>query len=253
MNKIALITGGVRRLGRYVTYYLANEGYDLAIIYNSSSKAELDKTKAHLNTILRLAPSSPQVRSELKIKFYKCDIKDLKKLKNTVQKIGDDFKKIDVLVNNSGIIKQINFTDITQKLFDDTIDVNLRAMLFTSQFCLPYLLKSKEPQIINFASLGGLLNWIKYIPYSISKAGVIKLTQLLAKTLAPKIRVNAIAPGTIIIEGEEKDTPGKAPIERIPLKKYGNTNDIINAVDYLIKAKYVTGQIIAVEGGRILN
>jgi len=246
LNKVAVVTGGVRRLGRYITYYLAEKGYDLAIIYNSSPKAELEKTMLQLESI-------NQLRIGSKFKFYKCDIKDLKKLKSTIQKISNDFKKIDVLVNNSGIIKQVEFKDITQKLFDDTINVNLRAMLFTSQYCLPLLLKSKEPQIINFASLGGLQNWTKYIPYSISKTGVIKLTQLLAKTLAPKVRVNAIAPGTIIIDGEEKDTPAKAPVDRIPLKKYGKPEDIINAVDYLINAKYVTGQILAVEGGRLLN
>lgn len=241
MNKVALITGGVRRLGRKISCYFADEGYDLAIIYNSSSKSEMIKTSNYLRS------------KKIVYKFYKCDIRNLNALKRTIQKIGNEFKHIDVLVNNSGIIKKIDFKDITQKLFDDTINVNLRAMFFISQFCLPFLLKSHEPQIINFTSLGGLQNWMKYIPYGISKTGVIKLTQLLAKTLAPKVRVNAIAPGTIIIEGEEKDTPAKAPLNRIPLHKYGEPEDIIIAINYLIHAKYVTGQIITVDGGRVVN
>ena len=241
MEKIALVTGGVRRLGRFISYYLAESGYNLAIIYNSSSKAELDKTSAFLKS------------KKIKFKFYKCDIKNLSSLKKTVQKIGKDFDKIDVLINNAGIIKRIDFEKITPQIFDDIINTNLRAMLFTSQFCLSLLKKSGQPQIINFASLGGLLNWSNYIPYSVSKAGVIKLTQLMAKALAPKIRVNAIAPGTIIIKDEEAGTPQKTLMEKIPLKKYGNPDDIISALNYLIHSPYVTGQILTVDGGRVIN
>lgn len=143
--------------------------------------------------------------------------------------------------------------EITEQIFDKFIDINLKAALFTSQFSLKYLNKSKEPLIINVASLGGLQNWVNYIPYGVSKAGIIKLTYLLAKRLAPKIRVNAIAPGTIIIKDEEPGTPEKTPVKNIPLEKYGNPVDIVEAVKYLINAKYVTGQVIAVDGGRLVN
>lgn len=138
-------------------------------------------------------------------------------------------------------------------MFDKFLDINLKAALFTSRFSLKYLNKSKEPLIINIASLGGLQNWVNYIPYGVSKAGIIKLTYLLAKRLAPKIRVNAIAPGTIIIKDEEAGTPDKTPVKKIPLEKYGSPDDIIEAVKYLISAKYVTGQVIAVDGGRLVN
>jgi NAD(P)-dependent dehydrogenase (short-subunit alcohol dehydrogenase family) len=168
-------------------------------------------------------------------------------------KIGTDFRKVDVLINNAGIIKKMDFMDITEREFNLFIDVNLKAALFTSQFCMKYLNKSNEPLIINIASLGGLQNWTNYIPYGISKAGIIKLTYLLAKRLAPKIRVNAIAPGTIIIQDEEAGTPEKIPVERIPLKKYGSSDDIIEAVKFLINSPYVTGQVIAVDGGRLLG
>ena len=228
-------------MGRFISYHLAENGYNLAIIYNSSSKTELNKTSAFLKT------------KKIKFIFYKCDIKNLSSLRKTIQKIGNDYSKIDILINNSGIIKRIDFNKITPQLFDDTINTNLRAMLFTTQYCLPLLNKSKLPQIINFASLGGLLNWANYIPYSVSKAGVIKLTQLLAKSLAPKIRVNAIAPGTIIIKDEEAGTPQKTPLEKIPLKKYGEPDDIISALKYLLNSPYITGQVIIVDGGRMIN
>ncbi len=241
MNKVALITGGVHRLGRHITLYLASKGYDLAIIYNSSSPAEIKRTSILLNAY------------GIKYKLYKCDLKNIKQLKNTIDKIGSDFKKIDVLVNNSGVIKKIDFFDITEDLFDDTIAVNLKAPLFVSQYAVKYLNKSKAPVIINIASLGGLQNWTGFMPYSISKTGAVKLTYLLARRLAPKIRVNAIAPGTIIIEGEEKGTPAKTDVSKIPLKKYGSPADIINAVEFILECSYLTGHVIPIDGGRMLN
>lgn len=241
MNKVALITGGVRRLGRQISLYLASKGYDLAIIYNSSSPAEIKRTSALLNAF------------GIKYKLYKCDLKNIKLLKNTINTIGKDFKKIDVLVNNSGVIKKIDLFDITEQLFDDTIAVNLKAPLFVSQFAVKYLNRSKAPVIINIASLGGMQNWSGFIPYSLSKTGAVKLTYLLARRLAPKIRVNAIAPGTIIIPGEEHRTPKKINVSKIPMKKYGSSADIINAVEFIIECSYLTGHVIPVDGGRLLN
>lgn len=241
MDKVAVVTGGVRRLGRYISYFLAEEGYNIAIIYHSSSKDELKKSRDYLNKI------------NVRFKFYKCDLRVLSQLKKTINKISRDFNKIDLLINNSGTIQKVEFKNISQKLVDDTININLRAALFTSKYCLKYMEKADKPSIINIASLGGLQNWTNYFPYSISKTAEIRLTYLLAKKLAPKIRVNAIAPGTIIIKGEEKDTPQKTLLERIPLKRYGKPSDIIEAIRFLINAEYVTGQVIAVDGGRTLN
>ncbi|NOS86167.1 MAG: SDR family oxidoreductase [Ignavibacteria bacterium] len=241
MNKVALITGGVHRLGRHITLYLASKGYDLAVIYNSSSPTEIKRTQTLLNAF------------GIKYKLYKCDLKNIKQLKKIIDKIGSDFKKIDVLVNNSGVIKKVDFSDITEKLFDDTIAVNLKAPLFVSQFAVKYLNKAKAPVIINIASLGGLQNWTGFMPYSLSKTGAVKLTYLLARRLAPKIRVNAIAPGTIIIDGEEKGTPSKIDVSKIPLKKYGTPADIINAVEFILECSYLTGHVIPIDGGRILN
>ncbi len=240
MNKIALVTGGARRLGRKISLFLAEEGYDLAIIYNTTTKEDLRKTTNLFDSF------------NIKYKLYKCDLKNLSQVKKTIAKIGMDFKRIDLLINNSGVIKKIEYEKITPKLFDDTIAVNLTAPLFVTQYAEKYLRKSKNPLIINMASLGGLQNWTGLMPYSISKTAMIKLTYLLAKKLAPAIRVNAIAPGTIIIEGEEEGTPSKIDVNKIPLKKYGNSQDIIEAVKFIIKCDYLTGHVIPIEGGRLL-
>ncbi|MCI0716750.1 MAG: SDR family oxidoreductase [Chlorobi bacterium] len=240
-GKAALVTGGVRRLGRQISYFLASEGYNLALIYNSSPKDDLKKTSDYLKS------------RKIKFKFYKCDLRNAAQIKNTINKIGKDFKKLDILVNNAGVINKVGFEEITPLLFDNTVAVNLRAPLFITQHSLKYLRKSPNPLIINITSLGGLQNWSGFIPYSLSKTGLVKLTYLLARKLAPKIRVNAIAPGTIIIKGEEKGTPGKIDVKKIPLKRYGSPKDIIEAVRFLINCKYLTGHVIAVDGGRLLN
>ncbi len=240
MNKVALVTGGVRRLGRQVAIYLASRGYDLAIIYNSSPASELKKTSSILSAF------------GVNCRFYKCDLKDTKKITAAINKAGRDFKKFDLLVNNSGVIKKVDLQSITPELFDNTIAVNLKAPLFVTQASVKYLKKAKEPVVINIASLGGLQNWSGYIPYSVSKTGLVKLTYLLARSLAPKVRVNAIAPGTIIIEGEEKGTPQKIDIKKIPLKKYGSPADIISAVEFILECKYLTGHVIPIDGGRLL-
>ena len=241
MNKVALVTGGAHRLGRKIALFLAKEGYDLAVIYNSATKQELHKTDKLFKSF------------DIKYSLYKCNLRDLAEVKETIDIIGKEFKKIDLLVNNSGIINKIEFEDINPELFDATIDVNLRAPLFVTQYCIKYLKKSKDPVVIIMASLGGLQNWIGLMPYSISKTAVIKLTYLLAKKLAPQIRVNAIAPGTIIIKGEEEGTPSKIAPEKIPLKKYGKPEDIIEAVKFIINCNYLTGHTIPIDGGRLLN
>lgn len=237
-RKVAVVTGGARRLGRQIVYFLADEGYEIAIIYNSSSKSELDRTSSTLKS------------KNTFHKFYRCDLRDLGRLKKTINKIDKEFGKIDLLVNNAGVIQRIKFEDITEQIYDDILDVNLRAVLFVSQQALPFLRKSSNPLIINLASLGGIKNWVNYFPYCISKAGVIKLTYLLAKHLAPKVRVNAIAPGTITIEGEGAGTSENISVSKIPLKKYGTPRDITDAVKFLISCDYVTGQVITIDGGR---
>ena len=241
MAKVAVVTGGVRRLGRYISYFLADEGYDLALIYNSSTSKDIKETTERLKS------------RNVRFKMYKCDLRNVTSIKNTVKRIGNDFKKIDILVNNSGVIKRIDFVGITPELFDNTIAVNLKAPFFITQHSLKYLNKSKSPLIINMASLGGMQNWSTHMPYSISKTALIKLTYLLAKRLAPKIRVNAISPGTIIVEGEEAGTPQKIKVDKIPLKKYGSPKDIIEAVKFIINCDYLTGHVIPIDGGRLVN
>jgi NAD(P)-dependent dehydrogenase (short-subunit alcohol dehydrogenase family) len=139
----------------------------------------------------------------------------------------------------------------TERLWDEALDTNLKGMFFCSQAAAKAMLKQgRGGSIVNIASVGGLQAWSGYLPYSVSKAGVIMLTRLLARGLAPSIRVNAIAPGTILLEHEPRGV-SRIPMRRIPLRRYGKAGDITELVVFLAtRAGYVTGQVFAADGGR---
>lgn len=240
MNKIALITGGVRRLGRDIAVSLSGIGYDLIVTYNKSSKAEVNEFKKAVKT---------------KADVIKSDISKVSDIKKLFSYINKNYDKLNLLVNNAGIFKHYDFFEITEKDFDDFINTNLKGTFFCAQYAAKFMLKTKSesPQIINLASLGGIQNWTGYIPYSVSKAGVIKLTQQLAKRLAPDILVNAISPGTIVIENDKNETVNFNEMKKYPMKKFGEARDITSVVNFLaMENKFITGQNFIVDGGKTL-
>ena len=242
-NKVALVTGSVRRLGKSIATSLANSGYDIALHFNNSSLTALDDTVSKIERIgVRVLP-------------IKADISNPEQIKFLFNVIRQEFKTLDVLVNNAAIYKSVDLLKINEKMFDEFINTNLKSVLFCSIEASKIMLKSKNKigKIINIASLGGIMNWQNSIPYSLSKVGVIKLTQLLAKRLAPNILVNAIAPGTIWIEDDKNDTVELKEKSKYPLKRFASEMDITSVVNYLAeKNEYITGQIITVDGGRSL-
>jgi NAD(P)-dependent dehydrogenase (short-subunit alcohol dehydrogenase family) len=163
------------------------------------------------------------------------------------------FGRIDLLVNNAAVFRPATALTATEKVWDEALDTNLKGMFFCSQAAAKAMLrKGRGGAIINIASVGGLQAWSGYLPYSVSKAGVVMLTRCLARGLAPSIRVNAIAPGTIMLENEPRGTV-HIPTRRIPLKRYGAPEDITDLVVFLARrAGYVTGQVFAADGGRTI-
>jgi NAD(P)-dependent dehydrogenase (short-subunit alcohol dehydrogenase family) len=238
-DKVALVTGAAKRIGRSVALRLASEGADVAVNYRGS-KAEADEVVAQIAAMGRRAVA---IQADVSKK------NDVTALFAAVEK---EFGRLDILVNNVGMFFPAKFEELTEEQWDRILNTNLKSQFLCSQAATPILRRSGQGRIINFASLGGLLAWPSYTHYCVSKAGVIMLTRCLARALAPEITVNAIAPGTISFPG---DAPELAEdfIRRAPLHRTGTAKDIDDAVVFLAQSAFVTGQVIVVDGGRILT
>lgn len=240
-NKVALVTGAGKRLGRHIAISLAANGYTVIVNYHHSESG----ARTTCSRIAKMGGAAFPVRA---------DVTNKREVKQMIVNVHHRFGRIDLLVNNAAIFMEKKLLKITEKEWDTIIDINLKSVFICSQVVIPIMLKQNIGRIINIASLGGIQAWKQHIPYSVSKAGVIMLTKCLAKECAPTVMVNAIAPGTIIIPGEEKSGQKHVSVSSIPMKKYGAPEDITSLVVFLATTStYITGQIIAVDGGRSIQ
>jgi len=237
-KKVALITGAGRRLGRQIAYALAKVGYNIIINYNTSKSGAEEAVR----NIKDLGMDAIAI---------KADISSKREVNRMVKLSIRYFKTIDLLVNNSSIFIYSPLLKTTEQIWNRTLDINLKGCFLCSQAVSEVMLRASGGSIINIASLGGVQGWSNYLPYSVSKAGVLMLTKCLAKALAPDITVNAIAPGTIIIPSEENPQQKHVSTSDIPLGKFGNPEDITSAVVFLATtSEYITGQTFVIDGGR---
>jgi pteridine reductase len=237
LNRVALVTGSGKRLGRAVAIGLAEQGADVVIHYRSS-EADAREAVAEIEKLGRRSVA------------LQADLAQISELPQLFQKVQANFGRLDILVNSAANFLQTDFASTTEKVWDASLDTNLKAVFFCCQAAAP-LLKKSNGAIINFADIGGIQGWPGFIPHSISKAGIIMLTRCLAKELAPEIRVNAIAPGTITMLGDLPELEADF-VKLAPLHRSGRPNDIVAAVSYLASAGFVTGQVLVVDGGRTL-
>jgi pteridine reductase len=235
-GKVALVTGGAKRLGRAIALHLAREGANVVIHFHSSA-SEAHEVVTQITSLGRRAISVPADLAK------KSDIDNL-------FAATKEFGRLDILVNNASNFLHADFAAITEEIWDGALDVNLKAPFFCSQAAAP-LLKKNNGIIINLSDVAGFLGWTGYIPHSVSKAGVSMLTRILAKALAPEIRVNAIAPGTITMPGDPPDLAADF-IKRAPLKRTGTTDDVTSAISFLINSPFITGEVLLLDGGRTL-
>jgi NAD(P)-dependent dehydrogenase (short-subunit alcohol dehydrogenase family) len=236
-GRVALVTGSAKRIGRAVAVRLATEGADVVIHYNRS-KPEADEAVAE---IAKLGRKSVALQADL------CSLAEIKRL---FHQTDENFGRLDILVNSAANFIPAHLEDTTEKIWNTTLDTNLKAPFFCAQAAAP-MLKKSGGVIINFADIGGILPWPGYIPHCASKAGVIMLTKCLAKALAPEVRINAIAPGTITMSGDPSEWEADF-IRRAPLRRAGTPEDVAEAVSYLVHAKFMTGQVLVLDGGRTL-
>jgi len=237
-GRVALVTGAGKRLGRVVALRLASEGADVAVHYGKS-EAEAREVVAEIEKMGRRAGA------------FSAELTDVSAIQKLVQSVASRFARLDILVNCAANFLETKFGETNEATWDASLDTNLKAPFFCAQAAAPHLAKSGRGVIINFADIGGLLGWTEFLPHSISKAGVIMLTRILAKELGPAVRVNAIAPGTITMPGDPPEWQ-RDFIRRAPLQRTGKPEEIADAVMYLVGAEFVTGQVLVVDGGRTL-
>lgn len=244
MSKIAIVTGGTRGLGEAMTLKLGDMGYNVAINYHSdSSKALAD------NLISKLESKGVEAIA------VQADVSKYEDCEKLVRAVTERFgNKLDVLINNAGITNNCNFIDITVEAYTRVINTNLLSLLHMSHLCLPYLV-DHDSCIINTSSVGGLTGVINQADYCAAKSGVIGLTRALALEFASrKVRVNAIAPGMIMTDmmrGVNQDEV-KALAATIPMGYIGEPSDIAGCMEYILTARYLTGQTISPNGGFVM-
>jgi len=235
-GKVALVTGGAVRVGRAIAIAVAREGADVAIGYRQSGAA----AKATVRELQALGVRAVALRADL---GRAVEAKRL--VTRAVERLG----RLDVLVNNAAIFLRTPFADTTPAQFDRVIGVNLRGAFFSAQ-AGARAMGARGGRIINIADVGAVRAWPGYIPYGISKAGIVMLTKGLAAALAPAIQVNAVGPGVVLPpEGFPRDSRRRLAA-RIPMRRHGTPADVAAAVCFFATCpEYITGQILFVDGG----
>lgn len=233
-NQVALVTGGAKRIGRAIALALGAAGARVVVNYRTS-EAEARET---MREIEKQGGQAGAVQA---------DVSQPAEVTRLVAAAEKQFGPVDILVNNAGIYAPFEWEKISEADWDRFLDTNLKAQFFCAQAVAPGMKRRGRGVIVNLASIGGLQAWSKFIPYCVSKAGVIALTRCLARALGPEIRVNAVAPGSVSFPGEEPDANYH---RKAPLKKTGTAEDIAQAVLFLCtQAEFITGQVLVVDGG----
>lgn len=236
-GKVALVTGSAKRIGRAIALALAKEGCAVAV-HCHTSQPEAART---VKNIRSQGVPSTLVTGDL------CAVTTAQKIvSETVKKFG----RLDILVHNASIYEKMPFEKISERDWDQTLDVNLKAAFFLSQAVCKIMKRQKSGKIIHILDARILRPHKNYLPYFASKAGLEGLVTCLAKELAPKICVNAVSPGPVLLREGSSRAYAQAVKKATPLEKIGSPEDVARAVLFCAKQDYMTGSVINVDGGQ---
>ena len=239
-GRVALVTGAGRRLGRAMARALAGRGMTVAVHHHAS------------------ADGAAELRDEIvagggKAACFAADLTDAAAAAELPRRVAAELGGLDVLVNSAAVMHRLSFEDTTPAQYDAVLDLNLRSVFFVTQGAAPAL-RAAHGKVVNLADLSGLEPWPGFAAHSVSKAGVVMLTRVLARALAPDVTVNAIAPGPVLVP-EEYDAEERDRLARTtPLRRLGAPEDATAGLLYLLEGgDYVTGDVLVVDGGRLLR
>jgi pteridine reductase len=238
-GRVALVTGGGRRLGQALARALAGRGMTLAIHHHASGAGA---------TALR----DEVIAAGGRAACFAADLTDAGAAAELPRRVVAELGGLDVLVNSAAVMQRLSFEETTPAQYDAALDLNLRAVFFCTQGAAPAL-RSARGKVVNIADLSGLQPWPGFAAHSVSKAGVVMLTRVLARALAPEVTVNAIAPGAVLVP-EEYDAEERERLARTtPLRRLGTPADATAALLYLLESgDFVTGEVLVVDGGRLI-
>lgn len=237
---VAVVTGGAHRLGKSIALALAEAGCDVVINYRSSAE-EAERTAAAARAIGARAL------------IVRGDVTQAAAVDHLLEATLAEFGRVDTLVANAGAFQRTPLASLTEEQWDTMLTSNLRATYLCAQRFGLHMRARGSGCIVALADVAGIRPWVDYLPYSISKAGIITLTHALAKELAPSVRVNAIAPGPVLFPEHFDPEVRQREIDRTLLKRAGHAQNIADAALSLIRNDYITGVVLPVDGGRLLT
>jgi pteridine reductase len=239
-GKSALVTGGAHRVGGVLSRALARAGAQVVVNYRSSAAA----AQRTVDEIREAGGHAVAVQA---------DVSNGEQVRRLVAEARAHFGRLDIVVNSASLFEACPFEEISEQAWDRVLAVNLKGPFLLAQAAAPQLRAHGEGLIVNILDLSAFQAWPSYLHHGVSKAGLHNLTRTLARLLAPAVRVNAIAPGTVL------PPPGTSPEEierdrqRIPLARIGSPEDVARALLFLVQSDFITGETIVVDGGRMLR
>jgi len=238
-GKVALVTGAGIRVGKRIALALAGRGYHLAVHYHSSA-GPAEETAEEIRA---LGVEAEPIR---------CDLADTGAIGGLIAAVDERWGRLDALVNSAAIFPRTPWDEIDEATWDAALAVNLKAPFFVAWHAAP-LLKASGGSIVHIADWAALRPYRHYLPYLASKGGVVTMTKAMAKELAPEVRVNAVAPGPVMLPEEMSEEVVENVRRATLVQRLGSPDDVANGVVYLVDvADFVTGHVLVVDGGRLI-